>query len=100
MLSWKTTLLGAIVIMLTAIGPVLDHYFPIVGLSWVAVCTSLAGLATGAGLLVAKDASAHSIPAQIEAAQAVVTAATPEQAQEAKAQMKQADQEAAQKPKE
>lgn len=68
MLSWKTTLLGAAVIILTAAGPVLDHYFPLVGLSWVALLTSLAGLATGAGLMVAKDATAHSTVAQVEQA--------------------------------
>lgn len=57
--SWKTTLLGATVILLTALGPVLQAYHPLNGLSWVTLCTSLAGLLTGGGLLVAKDYDVH-----------------------------------------
>ena len=73
MQNWKTSLFGLGVIIITALGPVLGHCHPIVGMSWVAVMTSIAGLLTGGGLIVAKDYSTHSTEAQVQASTAVIT---------------------------
>lgn len=53
--NWRTSLFGIIVIVLGVLGPVLNHYAPVVGLDWIMLCTSLATLAGGAGLVIAKD---------------------------------------------
>ena|ERR1700688_4543434 len=73
MTNWKTTLSGIAVILITAAGPVLDHYKPLVGLSWTAVTTSIAGAIAGIGLVAAKDSTTHSTPLQVQASGAVVT---------------------------
>lgn len=65
MTNWKTTLFGAGAIILGLLGPVLNHYIPVVGLDWVTVCSALASLAAGGGLLAAKDSSTHSTDAQV-----------------------------------
>jgi hypothetical protein len=70
--NWKTTITGIAVILITAAGPVLDHYHPLVGLSWTAITTSIAAAISGVGLVAAKDASTHSTTAQSAAAQATV----------------------------
>ena len=72
--NWKTTAFGLAVIIITAIGPVLDHYFPLVGLSWTAIATSIAALFGGAGLISAKDSTTHSSPAQVLAKGATISA--------------------------
>jgi hypothetical protein len=96
--NWKTTIFGLVAILLGVAGPVLTHYVPVVGLDWSTLCTTLATFAVGGGLLTAKDSTTHSIPAQVQAADAAAKAVTPEQAEKAKAQMKQADVLAANKP--
>ena len=89
--SWKTTGTGVLVIILTAFGPVLDHYHPIVGLSWTGTMTSIAVAIGGLGLMAAKDASVNSTTAQAAAAQAKVDATTPDQVVAATVQAKVAD---------
>jgi hypothetical protein len=89
--SWKTTGTGILVILLTAAGPVLDHYHPLVGLSWTTLMTSIAAAVGGLGLIAAKDADVHSTTAQVAASQAAVTAQTPEQIVAAAAEAKVAD---------
>jgi len=51
--------MGAAVIVLTALGPVLQAYHPLNGLNWTTLFTSLAGLLAGGGLLLAKDYDVH-----------------------------------------
>lgn len=53
--SWRTTVFGLVTIVLGVLGPVLNHYAPVVGLDWVTLCTTLATLTGGAGLITAKD---------------------------------------------
>ena len=87
--NWKTTISGVAAILLTAIGPVLDHYHPLVGWSWTTVCTSIAVAIGGAGLVAAKDSTTHSTPLQVAASGAAVTgqANAPELAKAADAQV-------------
>lgn len=89
--NWKTTVAGLAVIFITASGPVLDHYFPLVGLSWTAITTSIAAVIGGAGLVAAKDSTTHSTAAQVEASTATVVAVTPVQVAAAETQVKVAD---------
>jgi hypothetical protein len=73
MKNWKTNLFGVLAILFTFAGPVLEAYFPIRGLNWVALMTALAGLAGGTGLLVARDYNVHSTITQVDAATATAT---------------------------
>lgn len=77
MQNYKTTLFGILTILLTAAGPVLDHYYPLGGLNWTSLCATLAGVSGGAGLLAAKDSTTHSTDAQV--AKATVAEAIKEQ---------------------
>jgi len=69
--SYRTTIFGILAIILIAAGPILEHYHPLVGLNWTSTLTSIAVLVTGAGLVVAKDASVHSTVDQVKASTAV-----------------------------
>lgn len=66
-INWKTSLAGLFVITLTMAGPVLDHYFPLSGLSWSNYTASIAALFGGGGLLLAKDSTTHSTSTEVAA---------------------------------
>lgn len=57
--SWKVKLAGIGVIVLIALGPVLQSYIPLHGLNWETLCTSIAGIIGGGGLLLAKQYNVH-----------------------------------------
>lgn len=68
MKSWKTTVIGIAVVILMALGPVLEAYLPIKGLNWNVLTTTISGILAGAGLVLAKDRDSHSTAEQVKAA--------------------------------